>query len=564
MARVYAHTHTTARAFAALGLAVALTLASAGPAAAAGTEVPPTPNSGPVAGGTTVTGTVPTAMFTQASTTSSLFCALTSNGTIVAWGGNRAGQVGTGTTDLSVWPPQVLTLDANGAPLPAFQSVNCAGSSTAAALDVNGGLWMWVNPQRDPVTGAQTYWDRPVHVTTADDGSALPSKFIAAGGNWAIDANNHLWTWGQNNDGQVGDGTWDNRFAPVQLTTAADGTTTLPTFQSVAYDRWGNVMVGLDTNGHLWTWGNMQAFTGILGSLAPTPLVVPGVTFKSVNSGYGLEFAIDSAGHVWVFGRSNRPGTGAVEYLSGPTQLLTDADNNPLPQFKDAVGNAQSEYLLDVDGNIWAWGTNEEGSTGVNVALPDPTVYLWPTKLLADSSGQALPKFTSLEVNGHDDSAVFAISEAGDVWAWGLDYGGYLWNSSELNVVDYWPAPQTLLHLTTTVTRVTFGGVDGTDLVSNPDGTYTVVNPAGGCGPVDVVVHYDVVMDVYALDAPPIPVGSYSTTYPKGFTYAGATCPTTFITDTGGTPVLTPWAAAVALGMLVTAGLVLGVRRRVA
>jgi len=171
---------------------------------------------------------------------------------------------------------------------------------------------------------------------------------------------------------------------------------------------------------------------------------------------------------------------------------------------------------------------------------------------------------------------------------------------------SYWIAPAPLLSLQPVVTGVTFGGVAGTNLTlttapvsgkyanyqtSADNGAYTVVDPSGACGPVDVVVSYDLRLtwaipkDIntveFTEDPGPPPyivtsdnvVGvSYQTadttqtplTYPKGFTYTGATCsapPRIIHSDTGGSLVAPPWLAIISAGLMITAGLVLSVRR---
>ena len=504
----------TAAALAGLGLAATLTFTSAGLAAAAGKAVPPTPKSGPAAGGTVVTGTVPYPEFVQTAATMDNSCAVTSTGDLVFWGGAALDFAGV-PAGSAIWPPAVLTTSGSGAALPKFKA--CV---PGMALDTSGNLWVWANTMDG---GATIINPQPVQLTAGAGGVALP-KFQKIGLALALDVNGNVWQW-------------------------PDVSTGLPTkvsvpgvkFTDIEYDTLGGIVLALDSAGNLWEWG---------GGTLPTMLTqdesgggLP--QFKAIGVADGQEMAIDVNGGLWA-------------WSAAPAQYLTDNSGGALPPFAKVSGNIAARYALDTAGAIWAWGSNGVGAVGVNE--PVGTSHPDPTKLLVDTSGAALPKFTSLSMTGHDDEMGLAISDVGDIWAWGYDYGDYSWWNG--SIVNRWIAPQMLLHLTPTVTKVTFGGVPGTNLVSNPDGTYTVDAPPGGCGPVDVVVYYDVVMQAYANDAPDTDMGVKQATYKKGFTYTGATCPSV---DTGGSPVdVTPWMALVGVGMMVTAGLVLGVRRRVA
>jgi alpha-tubulin suppressor-like RCC1 family protein len=74
-----------------------------------------------------------------------------------------------------------------------------------------------------------------------------PSSLIFA------DNTSTLWTWGYNNDGQLGDGTTTDKNTPTQESTGATD--------------WSNISggdyytVGLKSNGTLWAWGLNIGYT---------------------------------------------------------------------------------------------------------------------------------------------------------------------------------------------------------------------------------------------------------------------------------------------------------------
>lgn len=114
----------------------------------------------------------------------------------------------------------------------------------------------------------------------------------------AIDSEGHIWTWGENNYGQLGNGTNTNSSRPAKI---------LPdkTFKEVFSG--SDFMVALDTDGNIWTWGNNAS--GQLGDGTTTQRSTPmqittGIKFTQVSTGLGSCTAIDEAGNLYVFGNN--------------------------------------------------------------------------------------------------------------------------------------------------------------------------------------------------------------------------------------------------------------------
>jgi alpha-tubulin suppressor-like RCC1 family protein len=153
--------------------------------------------------------------------------ALKSDGTVWAWGGTNAGQLGRGCLpDDCFWrsstPIQVQLLDSVVA--------IAAGGNHNLALRTDGTLWTWganefgqlgIGAVGVPSVGLGT----PVLVT--DDGGTPFSgvSSIAAGRQHSlvIKTDGSAWAWGRNGSGQLGDGTWVNRSHPVWVRDFAGG-----------------------------------------------------------------------------------------------------------------------------------------------------------------------------------------------------------------------------------------------------------------------------------------------------------------------------------------------------
>ncbi len=133
---------------------------------------------------------------------------LKSDGTVWAWGKNNLGQLGDGTTALRTAPVQVEGLSGVVAV--------AAGRSHSLALTKDGRVWAWGdNAAGELGDGTTVARLLPVRVNDLSNVTA-----IAAGGRLfcvALRNDGTVATWGDNNLGQLGDGTNTPRLRPVTV-----------------------------------------------------------------------------------------------------------------------------------------------------------------------------------------------------------------------------------------------------------------------------------------------------------------------------------------------------------
>ena len=195
--------------------------------------------------------------------------ALDSSGHLWAWGYNRDGQLGDGTTTRRHTPVAVT-------PDRTYIAVS-AGSDHSLALDRSGHLWAWgynsygqlgdgtTTRRRAPVeiTPDRTYamasdaslesagtGNLPADSVLSDRMSGIVENVRATAGTvsrtedsyntfkqvssssfhtLALDSSGHVWTWGSNSNGQLGDGTNTDRQTPADVTTVTQGVAVDPT-----------------------------------------------------------------------------------------------------------------------------------------------------------------------------------------------------------------------------------------------------------------------------------------------------------------------------------------------
>src|SRR6185369_73740 len=79
-----------------------------------------------------------------------------------------------------------------------------------------------------------------------------------------IRSDHTLWAWGNNDSGQVGDGTTINKLSPVQITTNSDW---------LAVSGGDGLTLAVKANGSLWAWGDHD-LGGLSVERRPSPIQI--------------------------------------------------------------------------------------------------------------------------------------------------------------------------------------------------------------------------------------------------------------------------------------------------
>ena len=330
--------------------------------------------------------------------------ALMDDGTVYSWGSNNYGGLGIGAN----WSensrnPYIVPQKALISNVTAIS----AGFFISLALKSDGTVWAWGHGEEGELgDGSTNLSAKPVlvkglisviAVVAGDDGAC-----------YALKNDGTVWAWGLNNEGQVGDGTTENRLTPVQV----KGLTNIK-----ALGERGNYAIKND--GTVWAWGSNDISDGAYGALGdssgpgsrPTPFQVKGVNNATqISSGSDHTNYVKNNGTVWAWGCYNRGqlGDGSIQSsippLVKPPSVKTQIDN--VKKVSDCIA-------LKDDGTVWAWG-----------------------RLIGDA------KPTPVKVNGLDHvvdistygSACIVLKDDGSVWGWGLDEGsGIFGNHSIVN-----------------------------------------------------------------------------------------------------------------------------------
>ncbi len=287
------------------------------------------------------------------------------NGTLWAWGRNSLGQLGNGTGGSGLFsniPIQVGT-DTN------WSSI-AAGDEYSTAIKVDGTLWAWGENQYGQCGDGTTITKNvPTQIGTDADWA-----IVSAGTNHtlAIKTNGTLWAWGYNNSGQLGDGTIISKTTPIQIGTDNDWDSVVARlFHSVA----------LKTNGLLLTWGsnaNGQLGDGTLvDKNTPQNISAPNIFLKiAAGSQHTIAKTGDGSLSSWGGNLSGQMGDGTTISKTNPTAITST-----ITTWTIITSKISHSAGLKSDGNLYLWGSNIYGQVGdgTNTNKTIPTLILCPT-----------------------------------------------------------------------------------------------------------------------------------------------------------------------------------------
>lgn len=217
---------------------------------------------------------------------------LKSNGTLWAWGQNGSGQLGDGTTVDKTTPVQIGTATDWLIIVPGF--------THSMAIKTNGTLWSWGSNGNGEL-GDETYTAKssPVQVGTSTNWVTVSTgKYHSK----AIKSDGTLWTWGSGIFGLHGDGTGNNntgfnKTSPIQIGTATNWTSVTAGYETCT---------ALKADGSLWVWGNNNYGQVGDGTFVTRNIPIQNTTAVNcvaISTGRGFhDLALNATGEIWSWG----------------------------------------------------------------------------------------------------------------------------------------------------------------------------------------------------------------------------------------------------------------------
>ena len=286
----------------------------------------------------------------------------------------------------------------------------------------------------------------------------------------AVRSDGTLWSWGQNSDGQLGDGTILSKNYPVQIGTDRD---------------WKFVSAGpyhclaIKTDGTLWAWGRGADYrlgTGYQTQKKEPTLIQDNLTplyVKHASAGQGHSLAVDINGNLWGWGynSSGQLGTGDNITVTNPLIIDNSGDWEKVFAGIQTDGDCFS-IAIKTNGSLWGTGYNVNYELGLGdtddraefeqidsgvwthvsvgenrcIGIKDGIFYLWGDYTDILSEFYEIPTIKSswginwIDVSCSNNGNFIGLKNDGTAFTWGNNYNGQLGINSN-DAIIYNPSP---------------------------------------------------------------------------------------------------------------------------
>jgi alpha-tubulin suppressor-like RCC1 family protein len=275
---------------------------------------------------------------------------LKNTGQIWTWGANNTQQLGISGASYVCSPVRERSSSTN------WCGVDL-GNFHTAAINTSGQIWGWGGNQCGSLaTGTTGATNIPVReICSASDWCSLSTNECRTA---AIKTSGQLWGWGRNACGGIGDGTLVAKCSPVREFCSATDWCRV----AVGYSH----NLAIKSDGSLWAWGNNNC--GQLGDgttvnkCSPVREICSATDWSQVAGGFKHSAALKTSGQIWSWGSGTYGslGVGNVSTICSPVREFTSSTN----WCSISSSSSDNSQGLKTDGTLWAWGGSFSGQLG--------------------------------------------------------------------------------------------------------------------------------------------------------------------------------------------------------